>query len=170
MEELVGIDLLKGNNKKLYETKKLLTQAKVVGLYFGAHWAPPCRAFNERLKTFYIESNIRNSHGCFEVVFISDDKTKASFDSHIKQMPWAVLPFEEKKIKEEIKQLLGINGVPCLVVMSYPDCIVITTGGAKDILNKQQDDAWQDWDILSAKVRALKRDKDEEFQVMALVR
>ena len=85
-------------------------------------------------------------------------------------MPWAVLPFEEKKIKEEIKQLLGINGVPCLVVMSYPDCIVITTGGAKDILNKQQDDAWQDWDILSAKVRALKRDKDEEFQVMALVR
>ena len=59
--------------------------------------------------------------------------------------------------------------MPCLVLVTYPDCLVITTKGVQDVL-KRGKDAWQDWDVLSAKIRAQKRDQDEEFQCLALVR
>ena len=47
-------------------------------------------------------------------------------------------------------------------MITNPDCVVITTAGAADIMKKGKE-TWLDWDVLSAKVRAKKRDKDEEF-------
>ena len=84
-------------------------------------------------------------------------------------MPWAALPLSEIHRKDEIKKLFGINGIPALVVLSYPDCLVVTDDGVGDIYSKGKE-AWTEWEYELARVRARKRDKDEEFQAMALVR
>lgn len=35
------------------DTKDCLKKAKVVCLFFAAHWCPPCRAFTPKLIKFY---------------------------------------------------------------------------------------------------------------------
>jgi len=34
-------------------TQKSIKGIKFVGIYFGAHWAPPCRLFTKTLIDFY---------------------------------------------------------------------------------------------------------------------
>ena len=84
-------------------------------------------------------------------------------------MPWAALPFNEIGRRDEIKKLFGINGIPALVVLSHPDCLVITEDGVGDIY-KSGSEAWVDWEYELARVAARKREMDEEFQALALVR
>ena len=169
MEDLVGDSIRKGASASGHGTGSTLRRARVVALYFAAHWAPPCRAFTETLVSFYLEQNMRNEKGCFEVILISDDKASKAYEQHFADMPWAALPFHDHGRKEEIKKLFGVNGIPALVVLSFPDCLVITDDGVGDIFKKGSD-AFADWECELARVRARKRDKDEEFQALALVR
>ena len=174
MEDLIGdsITVKKGTktvSKTGQQTGSTLHGARVVALYFAAHWAPPCRAFTEMLAAFYIEQNVRNEKGCFEVILISDDKTHKAYEAHFAQMPWVALPFQETQRKDEIKKLFGVNGIPALVVLGYPDCLVITDDGVGSILTRGNG-AWNDWEYELARVRARKRDTVEEFQAQALVR
>ena len=169
MEDLVGDTVRKGASKTGHETGATLRRAKVVALYFAAHWAPPCRAFTETLVSFYLAANVRNEQGCFEVILISDDRSQQAYERHLADMPWAALPFHESGRRDEIKKLFGINGIPALVVLSYPDCLVITDDGVSDVY-KRGSEAWAGWEYELARVAARKRDKDEEFQALALVR
>ena len=174
MEDLVGSTMLARKGKKSVSktgqpTGAALQRAKVVALYFAAHWAPPCRAFTETLAAFYVEQNVRNEKGCFEVILISDDKTIKAYEAHVATMPWLALPFQERQRKDDMKKLFGVNGIPALVVLGYPDCLVVTEDGAGDIF-KRGNDAWTDWEYELARVRARKRDSVEEFQALALVR
>jgi len=52
---------------------------KVVGLYFSAHWCPPCRTFTPELCKTYkklAEEQKKN----FEIVFVSSDNDDAGFN------------------------------------------------------------------------------------------
>ena len=55
----------------------------VVGLYFSAHWCPPCRAFTPELVKAYGEVNgsggQHQRRNRFEVIFVSNDKSPAEF-------------------------------------------------------------------------------------------
>ena len=44
----------------------------VVGLYFSAHWCPPCRGFTPLLATCY--AALKSAGKPFEIVFLSSDK------------------------------------------------------------------------------------------------
>merc|ERR1712226_240936 len=46
---------------------------KVFGLYFSAHWCPPCRGFTPQLAEWYTKS--LNNKG-LEILFVSSDKDK----------------------------------------------------------------------------------------------
>lgn len=50
---------------------------KIVGIYFSAHWCPPCQRFTPMLKECYdtLKANGKN----FEVVFVSSDKDAQHF-------------------------------------------------------------------------------------------
>ncbi|EIE22094.1 hypothetical protein COCSUDRAFT_83485, partial [Coccomyxa subellipsoidea C-169] len=50
----------------------------VVGLYFSAHWCPPCRQFTPKLKEVY--AAVRGTGKRFEVVFISSDQNPKQFE------------------------------------------------------------------------------------------
>merc|ERR1712232_1315373 len=43
---------------------------KPIGLYFSAHWCPPCRAFTPKLAQWYKEGRKDK----MEIIFVSSDK------------------------------------------------------------------------------------------------
>lgn len=52
---------------------------KVVGIYFSAHWCPPCRQFTPLLVQTY--NKLRAEGKEFEVVFVSSDKSLPQFQA-----------------------------------------------------------------------------------------
>ncbi|CAF0995895.1 unnamed protein product [Rotaria sp. Silwood1] len=89
-------------------------KGKVIGLYFSAHWCPPCRGFTPVLVQFY------NSHAKdknFEIIFISSDRDENSFNEYYKEMPWLTLDFKDRKKKEELGKKFNITGIPTLILL-----------------------------------------------------
>ena len=70
MDKVVGDELLKKGVADA-PTVELMANIQFVGIYFGAHWAPPCRRFTSTLKTIYEEINKDGIK--FEVIFCSQD-------------------------------------------------------------------------------------------------
>ena len=49
-----------------------LADKQVVGLYFSAHWCPPCRGFTPKLAEVY--TAIKGTGMSLEIVFVSSDR------------------------------------------------------------------------------------------------
>ena len=71
-------------------------EGKTVGIYFSAHWCPPCRVFTPKLAEFYKKLHTEKN---FEIVFVSSDKSKDEFDKYYEEMPWLALPFSDRDRK-----------------------------------------------------------------------
>ncbi|CAF4876620.1 unnamed protein product, partial [Rotaria sp. Silwood1] len=54
-------------------------KGKVIGLYFSAHWCPPCRGFTPILIDFYKKHSEDKN---FEIIFISSDNDEESFNDY----------------------------------------------------------------------------------------
>ena len=91
MELLLGENILL-DASTVVSTEKAFKDSQVVGIYFGAHWAPPCRLFTEKLARFYHEVNKEFGH--FQIVFVSDDGNKDAFARNFGKMGWLALPYE----------------------------------------------------------------------------
>lgn len=88
-------------------------RGKVVGLYFSAHWCPPCRRFTPLLSETY--KKLQASHpGQFEIIFLSADRSQAQFDEYYAEMPWLTIPYPERKRKEHLDSVHRIRGIPSL--------------------------------------------------------
>uniref|UniRef100_A0A0D6QTS7 protein-disulfide reductase n=1 Tax=Araucaria cunninghamii TaxID=56994 RepID=A0A0D6QTS7_ARACU len=98
---------------------------KTVGLYFSAHWCPPCRAFTPMLVQVYTE--LKEKGEAFEIVFLSSDKDQGAFEEYYATMPWLALPFGDKAQKD-LRHYLHVRGIPTLVIIG-PDGKTVTTGG-----------------------------------------
>ncbi len=73
---------------------------KVVGMYFGAHWCPPCRGFAPLLCKWF--GNFKKNHAKkdeFELVFISSDKSEETFADYHHSMNFYAFPFNEREAK-----------------------------------------------------------------------
>lgn len=95
---------------------------KVVGLYFSAHWCPPCRGFTPQLVEVY--KKVQEKHPNFEIVFLSSDRDEESFKGYFKDMPWLALPFEKRNEKEALSSLFDVDGIPCLVIMDENGSVI----------------------------------------------
>lgn len=94
MESILGTQLRKGTATiKLSEAK--FSGCKYIGLYFGAHWAPPCRLFSDNLIDWYSKANLEVKD--FEVVFVSLDGNLEALKSNFKDMPWLAIPYTDKE-------------------------------------------------------------------------
>lgn len=94
-------------------TKAQDIKAQFVGLYFSAHWCPPCRSFTPELSEFY--NKVNESEKRFEVIFISSDSSETEFNEYFAEMPWKALKFEQEN-REQIKNDHGVSGIPTLVI------------------------------------------------------
>jgi nucleoredoxin len=88
----------------------------LIGLYFSAHWCPPCRKFTPELVAFYNKNAA--THPEFEIVFVSSDKSPAAMEGYMRdmQMPWAAVTFDKIRGKDGLRKYAG-SGIPCLVVV-----------------------------------------------------
>ena len=74
-------------------------EGKVFGLYFSAHWCPPCRGFTPKLAEWYRELKKGPLGEKFDIVFVSSDRDEGAFDEYFDEMPWLALPYGEREKK-----------------------------------------------------------------------
>lgn len=116
-------------------------KGKTVGLYFSAHWCPPCRAFTPSLVKF------RNQHAeeGFEIVFVSLDQSEEDKKTYIREMEmkWLTVPGASSKEAQSLAERFQVAGIPMLVILA-PDGSVVTRSGREDVMIAA-DTALQSW-------------------------
>ncbi|XP_023931876.1 nucleoredoxin-like protein 2 [Lingula anatina] len=132
LEIFRGKDLISRQNLKVKADEAL--QCRVVGLYFSAHWCPPCRMFTPKLAEIYAELKRRNAP--FEVVYLSCDQSEDQMQMYMKEShgDWLALPFGNPLI-EELKTKYKVNAVPKLIILK-PDGEVVTERGRAEVEEK----------------------------------
>lgn len=85
------------------DTATALNNTRLIGLYFSAHWCPPCRQFTPMVAEMYsVLKEEYPSHG-LEIVFVSSDRDQSSFEQYFASMPWMSIPFQSSAILQNIK-------------------------------------------------------------------
>jgi nucleoredoxin len=104
---------------------------KTLGLYFSAHWCPPCRGFTPKLKEFYEAYASKQPN--FEIVFVSSDKEESAMTDYFKNDHgnYLALPWANRKAKEDLSSMFGVEGIPTFVVCSADGQIVNSNARAK---------------------------------------
>jgi len=110
--QMFGDELLSKDGN--ISTKELMKK-DVIGIYFSAHWCPPCRNFTPRLAEAY--NNLQKEEKSIEIVFVSSDKTEADFQGYYKEMPWLALPFALRDQKRKLSQKFEVRGIPRLLLL-----------------------------------------------------
>lgn len=115
--------------------------SRPIGLYFSAHWCPPCRGFTPKLAEIY-KGGLGEK---MEIIFVSSDRDEGAFKEYFGEMPWLALPYDKRKEKEELSELFGVEGIPSFAVIN-PDGTTITTEGRscvmKDPKGETLPDGW----------------------------
>jgi nucleoredoxin len=138
MEEIIGTQVRSGAN--LVDTQSVLQSgAEFYGIYFGAHWAPPCRLFTPALAEFYnkVNNNCETDNRRVEMVFCSIDGNNDAFERNFKDMPFKAIPYTEEQRIQNLKQKFSINGIPTLVILDRQG-EVVSYEGRTDIQNHQE--------------------------------
>lgn len=106
-------------------------EGTTVGIYFSAHWCPPCRQFTPVLVDFY--NQLKSQGKKFQVIFASidhDAKSMAKYMQDLK-MPWLAYSFGDSKIGA-LKQKFGVQSIPTLIILNDKG-EVITANGRGDV-------------------------------------
>jgi nucleoredoxin len=134
MEDIVGSTIVKGGESLSSNT----LAGKFVGLYFSAHWCPPCRRFTPQLAETYQKVTSKND-GQFEIVFVSSDKDAGQFDEYFAEMPWAAIPYSDRDRQAALSKKFKVQGIPTLVILN-PDGEVVTLDGREALGNDPEGD------------------------------
>jgi len=89
---------------------------KYVGLYFSAHWCPPCKQFTPKLAAYY--EKVKETTDDFEIIFVSSDRNKGSFDGYYAEHPWLALPYDQRDLKATLSKNFKVQGIPTLVLIN----------------------------------------------------
>lgn len=118
-----------------------LKDDKKIGLYFSAHWCPPCRVFTPKLVEVY--NKWQEEEKPFEIVLVGLDRTEDDMYGYMdgEDMEWLALPFDGPR--QQIAQKFGVRGIPSLVILNE-DGEVITNNGRGDVM-KYGEDAYERW-------------------------
>jgi nucleoredoxin len=120
--DLFGETLLTKDGEK--PTSEILKD-KVVGVYFSAHWCPPCRGFTPKLAEWYTKD--LKAKG-MEIVFVSSDKDEGQFTSYYGEQPWVALPFADRTRKEALSKKFKVQGIPSFVIVDAEGNTITTDG------------------------------------------
>ncbi|XP_012936740.1 nucleoredoxin [Aplysia californica] len=104
-----------------------LESKDVVGIYFSAHWCPPCRNFTPVLAANY--TSLTEQGKAFEIVFVSSDREEGEAQSYYDSMPWLMLPFGERDRKNDLSKKYSVSGIPTLVLVDAKTGETITKEG-----------------------------------------
>ncbi|GIL56515.1 hypothetical protein Vafri_11866 [Volvox africanus] len=131
---LLGASPLLGKGEAKIPLSSITGPNKVIGLYFSAHWCPPCRRFTPQLASTYKRFKDEDPRAAdWEIIFVSRDRDQASFDEYYSEMPWLAVPYTEKKIAAGLSKLYHVKGIPTLVLINGETGAVITTDGREAV-------------------------------------
>uniref|UniRef100_A0A452F3U9 Nucleoredoxin n=2 Tax=Capra hircus TaxID=9925 RepID=A0A452F3U9_CAPHI len=130
--EVIAGSLLRNNGQSL-ESSSL--EGSHVGVYFSAHWCPPCRSLTRVLVESY--RKIKEAGQKFEIIFVSADRSEDSFKQYFSEMPWLAVPYTDEGRRSRLNRLYGIQGIPTLIVLD-PQGEVITRQGRVEVLNDEE--------------------------------
>lgn len=111
-------------------------KGKVVGVYFSAHWCPPCRKFTPKLVAF-----AKKHAAKLAIVFVSSDNSPAEMSKYMKEagMPWAATPYHSPS-GIALGQKHGVAGYPTLLVFGKDGKLATANGrdlaGLEKLLGK----------------------------------
>ncbi|GFO50092.1 nucleoredoxin-like [Plakobranchus ocellatus] len=124
LEQLFGSELLAKADGSKTSTQSL-AECDLIGVYFSAHWCPPCRGFTPQLASCY--NAIKAAGKKFEIIFVSFDRDEAAFKEYFGEMPWVSLPFDSDK-KEKLSEDYGVSGIPALILLNRDGSMKTTDG------------------------------------------
>merc|ERR1712022_96087 len=107
-------------------TKEALGDCDAIGIYFSAHWCPPCRGFTPKLAESY--KTMKAAGKKFEIIFASSDRDTAAFDDYFKEMPWLALPYVDRAKKDALSKKFKVQGIPTLVIVDKEGNTITTDG------------------------------------------
>ena len=110
----------------------IASSVKLVGLYFSAHWCPPCRGFTPVLSEFYKEAN--KEEKILEIIFVSSDQDRNSFNEYFGSMPWIALDFNQRDTKDKWGKNLKVEGIPMLFIFKS-DGTRISIKGREEVIS-----------------------------------
>lgn len=113
------------NEKKSFEKD---IEGKVLGIYFSAHWCPPCKMFTPTLCETYRAINDGEEQR-FEIVFVSSDQSKEAFQTYFSEMPFLALPYDSE-LKDELSDYFEIEGIPTLIILDGDGNVITSSGRA----------------------------------------
>lgn len=95
---------------------------KTIGIYFSAHWCPPCRGFTPDLVKTY--NHLQAAGKPFEIVFVSSDRDEAAFREYHAEMPWLAVPFNDRAAKEALSKRFGVSGIPSFHIVEHDGTVI----------------------------------------------
>lgn len=104
---------------------------KIIGLYFSAHWCPPCQRFTPLLAKKYTELTEEGKN--FEIIFISSDRDESSAQHYYSEMPWKMLSYSRREQKKLLSELFEVEGIPTLILLDGQE--KITSDGVEAIMS-----------------------------------
>ncbi|XP_025108119.1 tryparedoxin-like [Pomacea canaliculata] len=128
IKEILGETVL-GKNGPV-DVDSFAEEGYVVGLYFSAHWCPPCRSFTPKLVECY--KACREAGKKFEVVFLSLDRDQKSFDEYYGEMPWLTVGFGSD-VKTSLSQKYSVCSIPTLILVDGATGETISTDGRNKV-------------------------------------
>ena len=127
MEELLGSKLIDPQGTTV-ETSSVIKGAGVFGLYFSAHWCPPCKMFTPRLSRWYTEFHKNHPDKNFTIIFVSSDRSKEDFNVYRKEMAFHALPFEQRETKTRLSSKYKVQGIPTLIFLNEHGDVISRDG------------------------------------------
>ncbi|MBQ4479227.1 MAG: redoxin domain-containing protein [Victivallales bacterium] len=133
---------------KTVETAKALKGVELIGIYFSAHWCPPCRQFTPMLVKFYNEC--KKDKKSFQIVFVSFDNTEKDMSKYMTEanMPWLAVPYGSD-FREKLAKEYNVSGIPMLIVIDKNGKVVST--GARGEVTSKGAKAYDGWKSKAAK-------------------
>mmetsp|Transcript_26297 Transcript_26297/g.53636 ORF Transcript_26297/g.53636 Transcript_26297/m.53636 type:complete len:150 (-) Transcript_26297:223-672(-) len=115
--ELFGPELL--TKEGLKPTAEALEGKTRIGIYFSAHWCPPCRGFTPKLAEFFTDAEAED--GSLQIIFASSDQDEAQFAEYYDSMPWLAVPFSATEKIQALGSKFGVRGIPALHILDAAD-------------------------------------------------
>ena len=109
----------------LQDTSQVLAGKGNVGIYFSAHWCPPCRGFTPKLAEWYTANAEKLQ---MEIVFASSDRDEGAFNDYFGEMPWKALPYDARKLKDALSKKFKVSGIPAFVIVDAEGNLVTDKG------------------------------------------
>jgi len=133
MDLLNGQQLLK-KDESVVKVDSALQEKKIIGIYFSAHWCPPCRLFTPVLAEFY--NDLLSNGEPFEIVFVSSDKSPEELMKYLKECHGDWLAVQHGTVlSQDLKKRFQVSGIPTLVIINR-DGDVITRNGRSEVVEK----------------------------------